>query len=408
MPSLSQKRDAERAKLRAFTTSEDDPHEDLHGVLLSDEIAFYARNHALITPFVDENLKPAAYELTLGDEYFLSGEFHKLESNDDNRNKIIIPPFQVAVLKTAEIISLPRYLIARWNIRVTHAYSGLLWVGGPQVDPGWVGHLFCPIYNLSDKPVTLHIGDPIAVMDFVKTTPFNKAKIIPGKISDLKRYNFPKRIILEDYGINDLRSALYTKAGAKLIEFEEDIKNLGTRFITFTQISFVMFALMISIIAVISRTNADNMTLAAAFWGAITLGISVAALILAIFANVTRRVGQLVYEQFGHVMAKSAQDTFRYFQRTWWIGFAISIVVAFGSGIAVYRTTQPALRDLRTEHVLLKSDFDEVTNSMSTHIDQVSARLDRLDATRTVTMDDLQKLKAVLEQEIEAQKSGLK
>jgi len=63
---------------------------------------------------------------------------------------------------------------------------------------------------------------------------------------------------------------------------------------------------------------------------------------------------------------------------------------------------------LRTEHVLLKSDFDEVTNSMSTHIDQVSARLDRLDATRTVTMDDLQKLKAVLEQEIEAQKSGLK
>jgi deoxycytidine triphosphate deaminase len=204
MPSLAKKRAALEAILRMRPPSEIDPHSDVHGVLLSDEIAFYAENHQLISPFDRVNLKPAGYELTIGDEYFLSGEFLTLDSSADENNKIIIPPFEVAVIKTAEILCLPRYLIARWNIRVKYAYSGLLWVGGPQVDPGWVGHLFCPIYNLSDKPVTLRAGDPIALMDFVKTTPYNKDSVSPYHI----KYPFPpKKIILEDYNIDELRSA---------------------------------------------------------------------------------------------------------------------------------------------------------------------------------------------------------
>lgn len=145
MSTLSQKRDAERQRLAALIPSENDPHSAERGVLLSDEIIFYAENHNLIAPFDCLNLKPAGYELTVGDEYFLSGEFHKITEKDSP--KITIPPFEVAVLKTGETLCIPRYLIARWNIRVRHAYSGLLWVGGPQVDPGWVGHLFCPIYN---------------------------------------------------------------------------------------------------------------------------------------------------------------------------------------------------------------------------------------------------------------------
>jgi deoxycytidine triphosphate deaminase len=196
MPSLAKKRAALEAILRMRPPSEIDPHSDVHGVLLSDEIAFYAENHQLISPFDRVNLKPAGYELTIGDEYFLSGEFLTLDSSADENNKIIIPPFEVAVIKTAEILCLPRYLIARWNIRVKYAYSGLLWVGGPQVDPGWVGHLFCPIYNLSDKPVTLRAGDPIALMDFVKTTPYNKDFCItlPYKISVPPKEDYPRRL----------------------------------------------------------------------------------------------------------------------------------------------------------------------------------------------------------------------
>jgi deoxycytidine triphosphate deaminase len=232
MPSLSKKR---RDLLSRFhPPSEHDPHPSKLGVLLSDEIQFYAEHHNLIWPFHRENLKPAAYELTLGDEYFLNGEYRSLGSDNTT---VRIPPFEVAVLKTAEILCLPRYIIGRWNIKVRHAYSGLLWVGGPQVDPGWVGHLFCPIYNLSDKPVTLRIGDQIAVIDFVKTTPFDETK----SKAELLRYRYPPiRNIMQDFQIDGLRSALFTTAGQKLKDFEEAITTMTTRFTIFTQISFAI------------------------------------------------------------------------------------------------------------------------------------------------------------------------
>ena len=140
----------------------------------------------MISPFTIGNLKPAGYELTVGDEYFMSGEFLEL------MDSVTILPFEVAVLKTGEILRLPRFMIARWNIRVTHAYAGLRSGSGrPQVDPGYVGHLFCPIYNLSDKPVTLSRGETLALMDFQKTSKFDKSKTK----GELKRYDFPPKVV---------------------------------------------------------------------------------------------------------------------------------------------------------------------------------------------------------------------
>jgi deoxycytidine triphosphate deaminase len=105
------------------------------GVLLSDEIKYYAEKFDMIQPFDEIRLlKAAGYELTVGNEYVLEGERKELIKDGEIR----IPSFSVVVIKTAETINLPRFLIARWNIRVRWAYEGLLWVGGPQVDPGWV------------------------------------------------------------------------------------------------------------------------------------------------------------------------------------------------------------------------------------------------------------------------------
>ena len=142
-------------------------------------------------------------------------------------NTWLVKPFEVVVLQTAETICMPRYLIGRWNIKVTLAYKGLLWVGGPQVDPGWVGHLFCPIYNLSDHEVTIRCGDEIAVIDFVKTTPFDKASV--GE-SEHDRYPWPpKRVILEDYGIDDLKSALYHHVKERVDQMDEGVRAVEAR-----------------------------------------------------------------------------------------------------------------------------------------------------------------------------------
>jgi len=47
-------------------------------VLLSDEIEYYVKQFKLIDPFNPKNLKPAAYELTVGDEYSIGGKIKKL------------------------------------------------------------------------------------------------------------------------------------------------------------------------------------------------------------------------------------------------------------------------------------------------------------------------------------------
>jgi deoxycytidine triphosphate deaminase len=183
------------------------------GVLLSDEIEHYVGAFQMIHPFTKDRLKPAGYELTVGDEYVLGGERSELKRD----SQIRIPPFNVVVIKTAETINLPRFLIARWNIRVVWAYEGLLWVGGPQVDPGWVGHLFCPLYNLSDKEVCLRYADPIALMDFVTTTPFK-----PNQSREYMRP--PKRVLLEEYNAAELKSALFSQAKQRITQIEEDTK----------------------------------------------------------------------------------------------------------------------------------------------------------------------------------------
>ena len=173
METISQKRDAELRHLNSLDRDYTDPFPTIHGVLLSDQIRELAQRHSLIDPFDDKNLKSAGYELTIGDEFYVGGVYHDF-SQSGMSDTLVLPPFEVAVIKTAERVCLPRFLIARWNLRVRYAYRGLLWVGAAQVDPGYAGYLFCPIYNLSHKSVALPRGEQIALIDFVKTTPYRR------------------------------------------------------------------------------------------------------------------------------------------------------------------------------------------------------------------------------------------
>jgi deoxycytidine triphosphate deaminase len=190
------------------------------GVLLSDEIERYAADYKLIDPFNPNKLKPAAYELSVGSLYSISGKTYEL-TDSTARNEIVINPFEVVILQTLERLNLPAFLIARWNVRVRWAYQGLLWVGAAQVDPGFKGYLACPLYNLSDRPVRLHYGEEIAVIDFVTTTPPND-KSKQHKYDPVKR----SRVLFEDYEPNKLRSALATQAQEKIQVFEQRINDL--------------------------------------------------------------------------------------------------------------------------------------------------------------------------------------
>ncbi len=198
------------------------------------------------------------------------------------------------------------------------------------------------------------MGDQIAVIDFVKTTPFDRAK----GLEELLRYGYPlNRNIMEDFHIDDLRSALFTTAGQKLMEFEQEINNVTTRFTTYTQISFSIFALVIALIAIMSKVNADNLALGTAVWGGVILMISIFAALVVLFSNVQRRVRPLVYQLYGRVMGDRADVAMRFLRRRWWAGLVTSIVLSICGAYGGYTILEPYFRDLREQQLLTKSDL---------------------------------------------------
>ena len=276
------KRSNELKRIKGLAQVESDGHPQNTGVLLGDEISFYANSFQLISPFDKRNLKPASYELTVGNEVMLGGVYQSLGDNT-NESGIQIRPFEVAVIKTEETLNMPSFLIARWNIRVAWAYQGLLWVGGPQVDPGFAGHLFCPIYNLSDKKVLIRKGDPIAIIDFIKTTPFDTATPQDSAL----RYNRPpSRVILEDYKVEGFQSALRSQADKveKLQkEVEDSVKEVRGKVDLFTSVVFVILAIVVSSISVLYLANIGTDWTVRGM-DIITLIIAVLALIFAVSA----------------------------------------------------------------------------------------------------------------------------
>jgi deoxycytidine triphosphate deaminase len=282
---MDDKKRAEIERLRQYSCPESDHRsEGVAGVLLSDQIEHYARSFKLVDPFTESSLKAAGYELTIGDEYVLGGKKQALRKDGEIR----IPPFNVVVIKTAETINLPRFLIARWNLRVKWAYEGLLWVGAAQVDPGWVGHLFCPIYNLSNKEVIVRAGDPIALMDFVTTTEYR-----PNVSVAYARP--PKRVLLDEYNAVELESALYTLAETKLAAFDKriegtkvDVENrmgaLQGRIDNFVSITFAVVGLLFAAVSLFfGKSEQSNWWDPSVFW------ICALAIIVSMFAWVNSR-----------------------------------------------------------------------------------------------------------------------
>ena len=141
------------------------------GMLLSDQINNFCGKGLLIaTGYSQKRLRPAAYTLTIGDRYVdSSGNQHKLS---DDSPSFEMKPNSIVFVSTAEELDLPYYIAARFNLRVEWVYKGILLGTGPQVEPGFRGNLSCPLYNLTDRPVTITRGQEFATIDFERTSDF--------------------------------------------------------------------------------------------------------------------------------------------------------------------------------------------------------------------------------------------
>lgn len=257
--------------LKQFHEVKQDTKGGLPGVLSTREIRKYVEEFKLICPFQEKNLRGASYDLSLGDQYALQGKKGKLLDEAPD-NELKIPPFQVAIIKTKEILNMPCFLIGRWNIRVRKAYEGLLWVGGPQIDPNWRGHLFCPIYNLSDEDVILEKGEPIATVDFVRTTDFDPK-------FEAEYWIFPRETAkktIDDYNWR-LKSALFTKVQERM----DDIEKKASRAETLSSISLGVIAIMFTALGILVTSTA-NLKDAPPIWVYFSVALSVFAILLSL------------------------------------------------------------------------------------------------------------------------------
>jgi deoxycytidine triphosphate deaminase len=188
--------------LSLYPTVDHDPSGLEGGVLLSDEIRrLCGPEYRMVDPFHEAMLRSASIRLRVGEEYRRGTQILRLMPGSGS-NEIIIGPGEMVIIQTLETLNLPRTIIARWNMKTDLVYRGLLWVGGPQVDPGWIGHLQCPIYNLSNEAVTLKHGDPFAIMDFQRTTAYTAN---PKVCVAYPRP--PRTVCMEEYQYGSLKSS---------------------------------------------------------------------------------------------------------------------------------------------------------------------------------------------------------
>jgi len=197
-----------------------------------------------------EQVKPASYNIRVGAKYVKEGGD---TTNLSEYQSLVIEPFEVAVIETYEKINMPNNLIARWNIRVKLAYKGLIWVGGPQVDPGYSGYLYCPIYNLSDKAVELSYKEGIATMDFVQTTePLDNFTGFDEKVPNFEFYkSFKLKSVLtskvqDKLDKIDIDRDKYTlEMNKKQEKMEERLHKLQTTFLTIIGALFATLSILI-------------------------------------------------------------------------------------------------------------------------------------------------------------------
>jgi len=255
-------------------------------VLRKSDILYFCNERIppLIDPLEHDCLKESAsYELRLGSRYRL-GDSDSADWLTDSRKDLTIPPHGIAVVSTYEWLNIPGCLIARWNLRVKMVYRGLVWVGSLQVDPGYQGFLFCPIYNLSNKPQILKYKDPLFIIDFVRTTP-TQGKYELWKLGR-DRYSTFDFDRLDQMKIDSAPASSFKKIDEKMTDLKtetgEDIAKLEVKIEHFQGTIIGVISVIIAALAIMATFGISKTTWTSDWMLYVATGVAVALSIAAI------------------------------------------------------------------------------------------------------------------------------
>jgi len=136
------------------------------GGVLSKRIIKLMIECGLLLEHADINkVKSASYDLSLGDEYYYRGKIHTLSNKEPFME---IEPYDYVIASCKETAYMPRDITGRFGVTVNLFCQGIIMSNGPQVDPGFIGKLFCLLFNTSNKTVVIKREDHYATLEFHK------------------------------------------------------------------------------------------------------------------------------------------------------------------------------------------------------------------------------------------------
>ena len=179
-----------------------------------------------------DNISGASYDLSLGDNYFYGGEIRVL---DDRHPFLLIQPYDYAIVTSNEVACMPKDICGRFDLSVSLFCQGVILSNGPQVDPGFIGSLFCLLFNTSSSPVLLKRRQHYATLEF--------HKLIEPTYSYSGRYQ--AKTLLDYLPSNAARGAI-NELKKELDEVRRESRQLENRMWMILSLILVLLAVLIA------------------------------------------------------------------------------------------------------------------------------------------------------------------
>lgn len=147
-------------------------------VLSDADISDYMKENMLgLEPFVEKNLTPNGYDLTIEEIYIKKNDQHI------NEKTAVIPPFSWFAISTKEFVKMSERITAQLWIRSSYARKGIMASFG-KVDAGFHGTLTISCFNATDSEIEIPIGDRFCQIVF------EKLENTPSALYDKKSGNY--------------------------------------------------------------------------------------------------------------------------------------------------------------------------------------------------------------------------
>jgi deoxycytidine triphosphate deaminase len=225
------------------------PHPPNGGVLLNDEIKKLIDNWRLIEDANIDHIQPAGYDARIGVEYYQDGCLHKMDTA--LIPWIEVPPNRMVLVSTWETFNIPNNIVARYYLRQSLTWKGVVLLGAGQIDPGYHGKVFGLLYNFSRNPVRIGCTDHVFTIEFCYTVPPTEySRAYQGSYQQATSLTaiLPIGMTVES-GSEAIEERL-DKMVVQLNNYRQENQKLRERFFVYLGVVIALFALLEVIVAV--------------------------------------------------------------------------------------------------------------------------------------------------------------